>query len=93
MTQNNFIFSSFPAELFNDMRVRAKKMGRSFIEYVMGTSIYNIIDAENFDLILNDQNLITKGLVYGFLHPALRTGLLTSTGRLHCAVKPITYWK
>ncbi|XP_064543616.1 cytochrome P450 4p1-like [Drosophila montana] len=69
------------AELFNDMRVRAKKMGRSFIEYVMGTVSYNIIDADNFDLILNDPNLISKGLVYGFLHPALRTGLLTSTDK------------
>ncbi|TDG48280.1 hypothetical protein AWZ03_005235 [Drosophila navojoa] len=67
------------AEVFSDMRNRTKKMCRSYIEYAMGTSIFCIIDADNLEAVLNDQNLITKGMVYEFLQPALHTGLLTST--------------
>ncbi|XP_030081365.1 cytochrome P450 4p1-like [Drosophila hydei] len=79
---NSFdLYGRNESEVFSDMRVRAKKMGRSYIEYAMGTSIYCIIDADTIDVVLNDQNLITKGLVYEFLHPALHTGLLTSTGQ------------
>ncbi|XP_017867897.1 PREDICTED: cytochrome P450 4p1-like [Drosophila arizonae] len=69
------------AEVFSDMRNRTKKMCRSYIEYAMGTSIFCIIDADNLEAVLNDQNLITKGMVYEFLQPALHTGLLTSTGQ------------
>jgi len=56
-------------------------MGVSYLEYAFGMPVYNIIDAENAELILNDQNLITKGFIYDFLQPVLRTGLLTSTGK------------
>jgi len=59
-------------------------MGTSYIEYVFGKAIYNIIDADSAENVLNHPNLITKGLVYNFLHPFLRTGLLTSTGELDC---------
>ncbi|XP_016998057.3 probable cytochrome P450 4p3 [Drosophila takahashii] len=67
--------------VFNHSRDCAKKMGESYFEYGMGTAIYNVIDAHNAEHVLNDPNLINKAIVYNFLHPFLRTGLLTSTGR------------
>ncbi|XP_026834187.1 cytochrome P450 4p1 [Drosophila erecta] len=69
------------AGVFNHSRERAAQMGTSYIEYSFGTAIYNIIDAETAENVMNHPNLITKGLVYNFLHPFLRTGLLTSTGK------------
>jgi len=69
------------AELFQETRTNAKEIGKSYLKYSFGKPIYIIIDAENAELVLNDQNLITKAPLYDFLHPALRTGLLTSTGR------------
>ncbi|XP_017044541.1 probable cytochrome P450 4p3 [Drosophila ficusphila] len=67
--------------VFNHSRDLAKQMKESYFEYGMGTAIYNIIDAENAEAVLNDPNLINKGIVYNFLHPFLKTGLLTSTGK------------
>lgn len=46
----------------------------------MGFSNFNVIDAHNAANILNHPNLITKGVIYNFLHPFLRTGVLTATG-------------
>ncbi|XP_041563184.1 cytochrome P450 4p1 [Drosophila elegans] len=79
---NNFdLYGRDHAGVFQHSRDRAAKMGTSYLEYGVGTSIYNIIDADNAENVLNHPNLITKGLVYNFLHPFLRTGLLTSTGK------------
>ncbi|XP_017867898.1 PREDICTED: cytochrome P450 4p1-like [Drosophila arizonae] len=79
---NSFdLYGRNDAEVFTDLRAKIKKIGRSYIEYAMGRAKFCIIDAENFDNILNDQNMISKGLGYQFLHPFLRTGLLTSTGQ------------
>ncbi|XP_030081366.1 cytochrome P450 4p1-like [Drosophila hydei] len=79
---NSFdLYGRNDAEVFSDLRAKVKKIGRSYLEYAMGRTKFCIVDADNFDVILNDQNLITKGLVYEFLHPVLRTGLLTSTGQ------------
>ncbi|XP_017066114.1 cytochrome P450 4p1 [Drosophila eugracilis] len=79
------------AGVFDHSRERAKQMGTSYIEYAMGTAIYNVIDADSAENVLNHPNLITKGLVYKFLHPFLRTGLLTSTGKKwHARRKTLT---
>ncbi|XP_041632748.1 uncharacterized protein [Drosophila kikkawai] len=75
------LYGSDHAGIFNHSRIRAREMKESYVEYGMGTPIYNIIDAEIAENIMNHPNLITKGLVYNFLHPFLRTGLLTSTGK------------
>ncbi|XP_033154341.1 uncharacterized protein LOC117137146 [Drosophila mauritiana] len=69
------------AGVFDHSRERAKELGTSYIEYSFGSPIYNIIDADSAENVMNHPNLITKGLVYNFLHPFLRTGLLTSTGK------------
>ncbi|XP_034106031.1 probable cytochrome P450 4p3 [Drosophila albomicans] len=68
-------------QLFYYSRDYATELKRSYIQYVFGFPIYNIIDADDAELILNDNNLITKGDMYRFLQPFLKTGLLTSTGQ------------
>ncbi|XP_017026930.2 cytochrome P450 4p1-like isoform X1 [Drosophila kikkawai] len=69
------------ASVFKLSRDLAKEMGESFVEYDLGTPVYNVIDAEIAENVMNHPNLITKGLFYKFLYPFLRTGLLTSTGK------------
>ncbi|KAH8407636.1 hypothetical protein KR222_008526 [Zaprionus bogoriensis] len=79
---NNFdLYGLNDEEVFQHSRTRAKLYGRSYLEYGLAISLYNIIDAENAEIVLNDARLITKGIVYDFLQPALRTGLLTSTDK------------
>jgi len=73
------------AGVFEHSRDCAKKLGKSYAEYAMGTAIYNVIDADSAERVLNDPNLINKGTIYDFLHPFLRTGLLTSTGEFGLA--------
>ncbi|BFG06299.1 cytochrome P450 4p1-like [Drosophila madeirensis] len=69
------------AGIFNVTRDLSKTLGKSYLRYVIGMPSYNVIDAETAEMILTDQkSTIAKGLVYNFLHPALKTGLLTSTG-------------
>ncbi|XP_068144474.1 probable cytochrome P450 4p3 [Drosophila tropicalis] len=68
-------------ELFYYSRDYAAELKRSYIQYIVGFPIYNIIDAADAEQVLNDNNLITKGDMYRFLHPFLKTGLLTSTGQ------------
>ncbi|KAL7735212.1 hypothetical protein ACLKA6_016127 [Drosophila palustris] len=75
------LYGTNDAEFFQHSRIRAKELRSSYLEYGLGTPIYNIIDADNAELVLNDQSLITKSLIYDFLKPALRTGLLTSTDK------------
>ncbi|KAL7735211.1 hypothetical protein ACLKA6_016127 [Drosophila palustris] len=79
---NSFdVFGTTEAEFFQDARLKAKEVGTSYLEYSFGMPVYNIIDAENAELVLNNPSLITKGLIYDFLQPALRTGLLTSADK------------
>ncbi|XP_017149661.1 cytochrome P450 4p1-like [Drosophila miranda] len=69
------------AGVFKFTRDLSKTLGKSYVRYVVGMPIYNVIDAESAEMILTDQkSLIGKGCVYNFLHPALKTGLLTSKG-------------
>ncbi|KAH8300305.1 hypothetical protein KR044_012638 [Drosophila immigrans] len=74
-------FGMTSEQLFYYSRDYAAALKRSYIQYVFGFPIYNIINADDAELILNDNNLITKGDMYRFLQPFLRTGLLTSTGQ------------
>ncbi|XP_060658433.1 cytochrome P450 4p1-like [Drosophila nasuta] len=79
---NSFDFYDIPeAKMFESFRKRNREIGSSYISYRFGLPIFNIIDAESAELVLNDQRLITKGTGYEFLKPALQTGLLTSTGK------------
>ncbi|XP_034479241.1 cytochrome P450 4p1-like [Drosophila innubila] len=68
-------------QLFYYSRDYAAELKRSYIQYVFGFPIYNIVDADDAELVLNDNNLITKGDMYRFLQPFLKSGLLTSTGQ------------
>ncbi|XP_061402650.1 cytochrome P450 4p1-like [Musca vetustissima] len=68
-------------EFFDYSRIFAENLKRNYIQYFLLTPVYNIIDAESAELVLNDSRLLAKGVVYEFLHPFLKTGLLTSTGK------------
>ncbi|XP_017867894.1 PREDICTED: cytochrome P450 4p1-like [Drosophila arizonae] len=79
---NSFdLYGMDDVQVFDEVHDRAKQLGCSYLEYVMGTSVYNVVDAENFEAIVNDKELLTKGIVYDFMQPALRLGLLTSSGQ------------
>ncbi|KPU76372.1 uncharacterized protein Dana_GF26612 [Drosophila ananassae] len=79
---NSFdLYGKNPAEVFQYMRDLAKGFGRSYLQYGMSISHYNVIDAHTTESILNHPNLITKGMAYNFLHPFLKTGVLTSKAK------------
>uniref|UniRef100_A0A0K8VFI5 Putative cytochrome P450 4p3 n=1 Tax=Bactrocera latifrons TaxID=174628 RepID=A0A0K8VFI5_BACLA len=80
------VFDCFGADnvvLFDSSRISAATLRKSYVEYNLFTTFYNVITAEDAELLLNDKNLITKGIAYYFLEPFLHTGLLTSTGNLN----------
>ncbi|XP_055388171.1 uncharacterized protein LOC129616537 [Condylostylus longicornis] len=77
---NNFDLISLDEEkLFKMARNDAKNAKRSYFKFLVGNPFYEIITPEESELILNNTVVITKGLLYNFLHPHLGTGLLTST--------------
>ncbi|EDV36703.2 uncharacterized protein Dana_GF11815 [Drosophila ananassae] len=72
-------FGKNRVEIFKQIRRMARTAaGESYIQYRLGKATYNVIDARNAEFILNHPNLTTKGFVYNFLHPFLKTGVLTS---------------
>ncbi|XP_070134201.1 probable cytochrome P450 4p2 isoform X1 [Drosophila bipectinata] len=72
-------FGKNRVEVFKHIRRNARRAaGESYILYRVGNASYNVIDAPNAEFILNHPNLTTKGFVYNFLHPFLKTGVLTS---------------
>lgn len=78
------VFDCFGADnvvLFDSCRISAATLRKSYVEYNLFTTFYNVITAEDAELLLNDKNLITKGIAYYFLEPFLHTGLLTSTDK------------
>ncbi|XP_049309019.1 LOW QUALITY PROTEIN: cytochrome P450 4p1-like [Bactrocera dorsalis] len=79
---NAFDFSVSPDNMFDFSRKLAAEMKRSYVLYGLFTPFYNIITAEDAELVMNDQNnLTTKGIIYNFLEPFLNRGLLTSSGK------------
>lgn len=64
---------------FKYARQNAERMKTNYVQYVLGKTILNVIDAELWEMIATDTNLIKKGFVYDFLKPALGDGLLIST--------------
>ncbi|XP_053962632.1 cytochrome P450 4p1-like [Anastrepha ludens] len=68
--------------VFEYSRKLAAKMKRSYLIYTFFMPIYNIITAEEAELVMSDQkNLITKGIIYTFMEPFLNKGLLTASGK------------
>ncbi|XP_017026929.2 probable cytochrome P450 4p2 [Drosophila kikkawai] len=77
---NSFdLFGKDAAGVFEHLRKQARECRESYLQYAMGWSSYNVIDAHNAGNILNHPNLISKSAIYNFLHPFLRTGVLTAT--------------
>ncbi|CAD7014192.1 cytochrome P450 4p1 [Ceratitis capitata] len=78
--------------IFTFSRKLAATMKRSYLQYGFFMPFYNIITADEAEIVMSDQkNLITKGLVYNFMVPFLNRGLLTSSGkRWHARRKMLT---
>ncbi|XP_061402656.1 cytochrome P450 4p1-like [Musca vetustissima] len=78
-------------QTFKYLRKNAALMKQSYVQYIMGKTILNVIDAEMAEMIFTNTKLITKGFVYGFLKQALGDGLLISTGeKWHSRRKMLT---
>jgi len=69
-------------EIFSHMRQLSKRFQNSYVEYSFGLPNFHITDAHNAGNILSDPKLITKSMIYGFLQPFLRTGVLTAAGKI-----------
>ncbi|XP_050326895.1 cytochrome P450 4p1-like [Bactrocera neohumeralis] len=79
---NVFDFALASDNLFDFVRQLTAELKRSYILYGLFRPFYQIITAEDAELVLNDQNnLTTKGIIYNFLEPFLNRGLLTSSGK------------
>ncbi|XP_049309424.1 cytochrome P450 4p1-like [Bactrocera dorsalis] len=76
---NAFDLGLSPDNMFDFSRKLAAEMKRSYLQYGLFTSFYNIITAEDAELVMNDQSLIKKSIVYNFFVPFLSRGLLTSS--------------
>ncbi|XP_055388164.1 uncharacterized protein LOC129616531 [Condylostylus longicornis] len=77
---NNFdIFNLNEEKLFNMVRQDAKNAKRSYFKYIVANPVYEIIKAEDAELVVNNTTIISKSRGYEFLQPFLGTGLLTST--------------
>ncbi|XP_073848042.1 probable cytochrome P450 4p3 [Musca autumnalis] len=79
---SNFDLLSMNLEqMFYYSRTFAKTFKRGYIQYFLLNPVYNVIDAREAELVLNDSRILTKGVFYTFLHTFLKTGLLTSTDK------------
>ncbi|XP_017123345.1 probable cytochrome P450 4p2 [Drosophila elegans] len=77
---NSFdLYGKDAAQVFSHLRQLAQSYHESYLQYGLGFSNYNVTDAHSAGNILNHPNLITKSYIYNFLHPFLRTGVLTAT--------------
>ncbi|EDW00739.1 cytochrome P450 4p1 isoform X2 [Drosophila grimshawi] len=86
------LYGKDAAGVFQHSRHLAKEMGTNYLSYSLGTAMYMIIEPEIVEFVLTNPQLITKGMVYNFMKSALRTGLLTSTGKKwHTRRKMITH--
>lgn len=58
----------------------AEKFGRSFRNSFFGLKSFEIVRARDAEKLLASSKHIDKGAIYNFIHPFLKTGLLTSAG-------------
>ncbi|XP_073848045.1 probable cytochrome P450 4p3 isoform X2 [Musca autumnalis] len=76
-----FFLIKLNQQMFQYSRNFAKTFKRSYIQYFLLAPVYNVIDAREAELVLNDSRMLTKGFIYTYLRPFLKTGLLTSTDK------------
>uniref|UniRef100_A0A1I8NUQ4 Cytochrome P450 n=2 Tax=Stomoxys calcitrans TaxID=35570 RepID=A0A1I8NUQ4_STOCA len=66
-------------QTFKFFRHNATRMQRSYVTYMGGKTLLNVLDADLAEMVFTNSKLITKGFSYKFLQPALGEGLLMST--------------
>ncbi|XP_013112551.2 probable cytochrome P450 4p3 [Stomoxys calcitrans] len=67
-------------QTFKFFRHNAAIMKTSYVTYMGGKTLLNVIDADLAEMIMTNTKLITKGFFYKFIQPALGEGLLISAG-------------
>lgn len=66
--------------MFQFGRDCAKKFKKSYRHFFFNKLSYNVVKAEDAEKLLSSSKHIDKSFMYSFLHPFLKTGLLTSNG-------------
>lgn len=66
--------------MFSFGRECAKKFKKSYQHLFFNKLSFNVVKAEDAEKLLNSSKHIDKSFIYSFLHPFLKTGLLTSNG-------------
>lgn len=67
-------------EIFNYLRKNAALFNGSYVSRFFGLWNYHVCSAKDAEIVLGSSKHINKRNIYNFLHPFLKTGLLTSNG-------------
>jgi len=78
--KGRYCVECFPAETFAFARKCAQSLRNSYEHSFFGIRSLNVIRADQAEKILGTSKHINKSMIYSFLHPFLKTGLLTSNG-------------
>lgn len=74
------IFLISADEIFNFLRKHANHFQASYVHFFFGLWSFEVCRAKDAERILGSAKHIDKGEIYNFLHPFLKTGLLTANG-------------
>lgn len=72
--------SFFLEKMFQLGRDLAESFQKSYQHYFFSRLSYNVVRARDAEKVLSSSKHIDKSLIYSFLQPFLKTGLLTSNG-------------
>lgn len=75
-----FLFLNFTEEIFLFPRKCAEVFQASYVNYFFGLWSFEICRAREAEKILGSSKHTSKSEIYNFIHPFLKTGLLTSNG-------------
>lgn len=70
----------FTAEIFTYLRRNAEQFHGSYVSKFFGWWNFHVCTAKDAEMILGSSKNLNKRNIYKFLHPFLKTGLLTSNG-------------
>lgn len=78
--RTNFYYLFSTDEIFNYLRRNAVKFHGSYVSRFFGLWNFHVCSAKDAEIILGSSKHTNKRNIYNFLHPFLKTGLLTSNG-------------
>ncbi|XP_051159845.1 cytochrome P450 4C1-like [Leptopilina boulardi] len=78
---NSHLFQGSPADVWNVIRKLNKQYSRLWRVWLGHYPTVNLYHPDDAEILLSSMKYIEKSKEYDFLHPWLKTGLLTSTGK------------